>query len=69
MPGVLTEEGLPTREMGILEAPAFGTSGPSRGTQAKVMQGGLCTECGNYTVIKKDGCEFCTACGAVGACG
>ena len=73
MPGVLTEEGLPTREMGILEAPAFGNSGTSSstssGTEAKVMQGGLCTECGNYTVIKKDGCEFCTACGAVGACG
>ena len=62
MLGVLTEEGLPTREMGILEAPR------SNGA-AKVMQGGLCTECGNYTVIKKDGCEFCTACGAVGACG
>ena len=66
MLGVLTEEGLPTREMGILEAPAFGKSS---GTEAKVMQGGLCTECGNYTVIKKDGCEFCTACGAVGSCG
>ena len=36
MPGVLTEEGLPTREMGILEAPAFGNSS---GTEAKVMQG------------------------------
>ena len=66
MLGVLTEEGMPTREMGILEAPAMGKNG---GTDAKVMQGGLCTECGNYTVIKKDGCEFCTACGAVGACG
>ena len=70
MLGVLTEEGMPTREMGILEAPAFGISGGKNGdTDAKVMQGGLCTECGNYTVIKKDGCEFCTACGAVGACG
>ena len=55
MLGVLTEEGLPTREMGILEAPAFGKSS---GTEAKVMQGGLCTECGNYTVIKKDGASF-----------
>ncbi len=67
MLGVLTEEGMPTREMGILEAPAMG--GKNGDTDAKVMQGGLCTECGNYTVIKKDGCEFCTACGAVGACG
>jgi ribonucleoside-diphosphate reductase alpha chain len=62
MLGVLDENGYPTREMGILEAP--------RSTDdSKLMQGGLCTECGNYTVIKKDGCDFCTACGAVGTCG
>jgi hypothetical protein len=29
----------------------------------------LCAECGNMTVIRKDGCDFCTACGAVGSCG
>jgi ribonucleoside-diphosphate reductase alpha chain len=48
--------------MGILEA-------PRENGQPKLMQGALCTECGNYTVIKKDGCDFCTACGAVGSCG
>jgi ribonucleoside-diphosphate reductase alpha chain len=62
MLGVLDENGYPTREMGILEAPR--ESGDS-----KLMQGALCNECGNYTVIRKDGCDFCTACGAVGACG
>src|SRR3990170_4272641 len=62
MLGVLDEHGYPTREMGILEAP--------RDKQApKLMQGGLCNECGNSTVIRKDGCDFCTACGAVGTCG
>jgi len=62
MLGVLDERGYPTREMGVLEAP--------RDERApKVMQGALCIECGNYTVIRKDGCDFCTACGAVGACG
>ncbi|MBI2961858.1 MAG: adenosylcobalamin-dependent ribonucleoside-diphosphate reductase [Betaproteobacteria bacterium] len=62
MLGVLDEHGYPTREMGILEAP--------RDKDApKLMQGGLCNECGNYTVIRKDGCDFCTACGAVGSCG
>ena len=35
----------------------------------KLMQGALCNECGNHTVIRKDGCDFCTACGAVGTCG
>ena len=36
---------------------------------AKVQAGSLCAECGNLTVIRKDGCDFCTACGAVGTCG
>jgi len=60
--GVLDEHGYPRQEMGILEA-------PRDNGQPKLMQGALCTECGNYTVIKKDGCDFCTACGAVGSCG
>jgi ribonucleoside-diphosphate reductase alpha chain len=29
----------------------------------------VCPECGNPTVIHKDGCDFCTACGYVGQCG
>ncbi len=62
MLGVLDENGVPTREMGILEAPRDDRS-------PKVMQGALCNECGNHTVIRKDGCDFCTACGAVGSCG
>jgi ribonucleoside-diphosphate reductase alpha chain len=62
MLGVLDDKGYPRREMGILEAP--------RGdNEPKLMQGGLCNECGNYSVIRKDGCDFCTACGAVGSCG
>lgn len=31
--------------------------------------GKKCSECGAHAVIKKDGCEFCTNCGHVGACG
>ncbi|OHC66562.1 MAG: ribonucleoside-diphosphate reductase, adenosylcobalamin-dependent, partial [Rhodocyclales bacterium GWA2_65_20] len=62
MLGILDENGYPTREMGILENPR------ERG-EVKVQQGSLCAECGNMTVIRKDGCDFCTACGAVGSCG
>ena len=62
MLGVLDEQGYPKREMGILETPRD-TGG------AKVQSGSLCAECGNLTVIRKDGCDFCTACGAVGTCG
>ncbi|MGD9871562.1 MAG: ribonucleoside-diphosphate reductase, adenosylcobalamin-dependent, partial [Thauera sp.] len=62
MLGVLDERGYPTREMGILES-------PRDDNEPKLMQGALCSECGNHTVIRKDGCDFCTACGAVGTCG
>jgi len=62
MLGVLDENGYPVAEMGILETPRVNS-------EPKVMHGSACKECGNHTVIRKDGCDFCTACGAVGACG
>ncbi len=34
-----------------------------------VMAGRKCSECGAHAVIRKDGCEYCTQCGHVGACG
>jgi len=62
MLGVLDEEGFPLREMGVLDAPRAG--------QASTVQAGRpCPECGNASVIHKDGCDFCTACGYVGQCG
>jgi ribonucleoside-diphosphate reductase alpha chain len=33
------------------------------------MAGKKCPECGAHAVIKKDGCEYCTQCGHIGACG
>jgi ribonucleoside-diphosphate reductase alpha chain len=33
------------------------------------MAGAKCPECGAHAMIRKDGCDFCTACGHVGACG
>jgi ribonucleoside-diphosphate reductase alpha chain len=62
MLGVLDERGYPTREMGILEA-------PRADEEPAVMKGARCRECGNYTVIRKDGCDFCSACGWTGICG
>jgi ribonucleoside-diphosphate reductase alpha chain len=62
MLGVLDERGYPTREMGILEA-------PRADEEPALMRGARCRECGNDTVIRKDGCDFCSACGWVGACG
>jgi ribonucleoside-diphosphate reductase alpha chain len=65
MLGLLDEDGHPLQQMGILANPVAAADH----TQVPVMKGAHCKECGNDTVIKKDGCDFCTACGAVGACG
>ena len=62
MLGILDENGLPLQQMGMLESPTSSTS-------PKPTAGKLCSECGNHTMIRKDGCDFCTACGAVGTCG
>jgi ribonucleoside-diphosphate reductase alpha chain len=63
MLGVLNEEGYPLRDMGVLE------SSRSPNERPQLMAGKVCLECGNATVIHKDGCDFCTACGDVGQCG
>ena len=62
MLGVLDDDGFPLREMGVLDAPK------NQGA-ATTMAGKVCPECGNPTLIHKDGCDFCTACGYVGQCG
>ncbi|MCW5636854.1 MAG: ribonucleoside-diphosphate reductase, adenosylcobalamin-dependent [Rubrivivax sp.] len=67
MLGVLDERGFPLREMGVLESPR-GSGGVAGGGLA-VQAGRPCPECGNATLIHKDGCDFCTACGYVGQCG
>jgi ribonucleoside-diphosphate reductase alpha chain len=65
MLGVLDEQGFPLRDMGVLESP----KGSSSATTPALQAGSVCPECGNPTVIHKDGCDFCTACGYVGQCG
>jgi len=65
MLGVLDERGYPVSEMGVLEMPEDERERP---TYTRSV-GKPCKDCGNAAVIKKDGCEFCTACGAIGACG
>jgi ribonucleoside-diphosphate reductase alpha chain len=39
------------------------------GESERVIHGKKCSECGAHAVIKSDGCERCTACGTIGACG
>jgi ribonucleoside-diphosphate reductase alpha chain len=66
MLGVLDERGYPVDEMGVLETPE---AVRARSDAPPMLAGKRCSECGNTAVIRKDGCEFCTACGAIGACG
>ncbi len=63
--------------LGVLDAggyPASGTAmlwtdAPAPGTSAAPATGRICPECGHPTLIRRDGCDFCTSCGHVGACG
>ncbi|MDC8785381.1 adenosylcobalamin-dependent ribonucleoside-diphosphate reductase [Roseateles koreensis] len=66
MLGVLDEQGLPLVDMGLLQAPR---AQAASGNTVQAMAGKPCPECGNATMIHKDGCDFCTACGYVGQCG
>jgi ribonucleoside-diphosphate reductase alpha chain len=65
MLGILDEHGYPVRPMGVMEIPET----QLKSTAIRLIAGKVCKECGNATLIKKDGCEFCTSCGAIGACG
>jgi ribonucleoside-diphosphate reductase alpha chain len=67
MLGILDEEGQPLTDMGLLQTPAPKLGAPAGTLQ--VQAGKPCPECGNATMIHKDGCDFCTACGYVGQCG
>jgi len=69
MLGVLDERGYPVSEMGVLEIPDDDRVEARGQAPYRPLHGKRCKECGNAAVIHKDGCEFCTACGAIGACG
>jgi ribonucleoside-diphosphate reductase alpha chain len=51
--------------MGVLDIPKK----RSKSAGVRTLVGKHCNECGNATLIKKDGCEFCTSYGAIGAYG
>ncbi|HET9700383.1 MAG TPA: ribonucleoside-diphosphate reductase, adenosylcobalamin-dependent, partial [Burkholderiales bacterium] len=71
MLGVLDDAGYPLAPMGVLEIPESvkDMAEQSRTMMGKLQPGKQCKECSNFTMIRKDGCDFCTSCGAVGACG
>lgn len=68
MLGILTEAGYPVENMGVMTSEQGDLF---TGTIQKItpIAGKLCPECSSHALIKKDGCEFCTSCGHIGACG
>ena len=42
---------------------------PAAAGMPPAMAGKKCSECGAHAVIRKDGCDYCTQCGHLGACG
>jgi ribonucleoside-diphosphate reductase alpha chain len=70
MLGVLDADGYPVRKLGMLEQPLPEES-PEAAEPAPgpLLAGAKCRECGAAAVVRRDGCEFCTACGTLGACG
>lgn len=68
MLGILMPDGHPVKPLGVV---ADEPDRPAEGQhlQALFTGGKYCSECGNTAVIRKDGCNFCIACGAIGTCG
>ncbi|HEX4599306.1 MAG TPA: ribonucleoside-diphosphate reductase, adenosylcobalamin-dependent, partial [Burkholderiaceae bacterium] len=63
--GILDDDGRAIRSVGILAMPQTRKT-VELGTEA--IKGKVCPSCGAAAMIKRDGCEFCTACGFTGAC-
>jgi ribonucleoside-diphosphate reductase alpha chain len=61
MLGLLAEDGTSLLAAGLMETPPAGA--------APVMQGLKCPECGAHTLIRKDGCDWCSTCGYTGIFG
>ena len=59
----------PTLKLGTGEPKPAGPAPASTSAAPGLMAGKKCPECGAHAVIKRDGCEQCTSCGYLGACG
>jgi ribonucleoside-diphosphate reductase alpha chain len=73
--GILDGEGRAITDMGLMAertpkaSVADHHAGEASTGGVQQTAGKKCPECHAPAMIKKDGCEFCTACGHVGSCG
>jgi len=63
--GILDADGRAIQSAGILAVP---DAVKVIEHETAPVKGKVCASCGAAAVIKRDGCEFCTACGATGHC-
>jgi ribonucleoside-diphosphate reductase alpha chain len=63
--GILDDDGRAIQSAGILALP---DAVKVIEHETAPIKGKVCSSCGAAAVIKRDGCEFCTACGATGHC-
>ncbi len=64
--GILDADGRAIEAAGILALP---DAVKVIAHETAPVKGKVCASCGAAAVIKRDGCEFCTACGTTGQCG
>ena len=60
---IIANRGLPQ------PAPSTAATPTSPPESSVSVSGQKCPDCGAHAMIRKDGCQFCTACGFVGSCG
>ena len=63
--GILDDDGRAIQSAGILALP---DAVKVIEHETAPIKGKVCASCGAAAVIRRDGCEFCTACGATGQC-
>ena len=64
--GLLDDDGRAIRSAGILALPD--AAAPTQQRETAPIKGKVCPSCHAAAMIKRDGCEFCTACGYTGQC-
>ena len=66
--GILDVDGFPTAPMGLVSDP-IARDVRNAIAQPAFVRGRRCEECGSRALIRVDGCDRCTVCGAIGVCG
>jgi ribonucleoside-diphosphate reductase alpha chain len=63
--GILDGQGFPIASMGLVET----SPGMTTNTVPVSRSGRRCEECGSNALVRVDGCDRCSVCGAIGLCG